>query len=431
MSGPFGRSRPSSRTDCPDSARTYVHGHPRLGSHPPQPVAPVASMAPPPQYPPQAPPQYAPQYPAQYPPQYQPQYPPYAQPSHPPPQQPQMAHYPSPPPMPVQMRPHVPPQPAHQPSPPSVKKPEKVEQTSKSKRPPATVQSGDPQLGFRFKLTFADGHVENMLVDAERALIGSAAHCEVRLPPEIASHEHVEVFAHEGTVQFATKANARDSLPSLDGTATMEGTWGTGSTLRIGDVSMTIELVSLGMAKAKPPIWALFVAIPAVALTAVGIALARPVDRGLPPIPEAPVLIGPKDAKCPDVAADQKLPLASEKLRVALAMRERSPFVPQDGYEAVILFETAAACFRTAGEAEQAKDADDAADVLRVKLDEDYRVRRVRLEHAYRNHQVNAAKRELVVLIPMTAHRKGPYTEWLAAVDRAATVEMQEQGRLQ
>jgi hypothetical protein len=309
---------------------------------------------------------------------------------------------------------------------------EKKEDTARKKRLAAAAQpSGDPQLGFRFKLTFGDGHIENMLVDAERALIGSAAHCEVRLPPEIAAHEHVEVFAHEGAVHFATKPHARDNLPLLDGTATMEGTWGTASTLRIGDVSMTIELVSLGMAKAKPPIWALFVVIPAVALTAVGIALARPVDRALPPIPEAPVLIGPKDARCPDVAADQKPVLANEKLRVALAMRERSPFAPRDGYEAVALFETAAACFRESDDAEQAKDADDAAEVLRVKLDEDYRLRRVRLEHAYTTHQVHAAKRELNVLIPMTAHRKGPYTEWLAAVDRAATLEIQDRGRLQ
>lgn len=430
MTPPGGVSR------APESARTYVHGHPRLGSNPPMPVA--QQPQPQPQY--AQPSHHAQTYVHQIPPQhvarqaYPQQY------SHP--HQPQRSHYPSPPPMPQAMPqvhvqplpplPHVPPQPAHQPAPPSVKKPaEKIEATSKSKRPKAVAHVGDPQLGFRFKLTFDDGHVENMLVDAERALIGSAAHCEVRLPAEISAHEHVEVYAHEGAVHFATKPLAHDNLPLLDGDAAMEGTWGSGSTLEIGGVSMTIELVSLGMAKAKPPIWALFVVIPAIAITAVGIALARPVDRGLPPVPEAPVLIGPKDAKCPDLAAEQKANLAKEHLRVALSLRERSPFAPQEGYEAVLRFEIAAACFRATGDQEQAKDSDDAADVLRVKLEEDYRVRRVRLEHAYRTHQVHAAKRELVVLIPMTAHKKGAYTDWLAAVDRAATLEIQEQGRLQ
>jgi hypothetical protein len=288
----------------------------------------------------------------------------------------------------------------------------------------------DPQLGFRFRVQHADGRQEQILVDADRALIGSAGHCELRLPPETAAHEHVEIFAHEGAVHFATKSYALASLPSLDGVATVEGRWQSGSVLRIGDVQLSVELVSLGMAKAKPPLWALFVAIPAIVLTMVGVALARPVDRGLPPIPEAPVLVGPKDARCPELAPEQRGVLATEKLRVALAKRERSPFAPQEGIEAIALFELSAACFRDAGQPEQAKGADEAADALRAKLDEDYRLRRVRHEHAYRTHQLGAGKRELAVLIPMTSHRRGPYSEWLAALDRAATIELEQRGRL-
>lgn len=289
----------------------------------------------------------------------------------------------------------------------------------------------DPQLGFRFRLVYADGRQESVLVDSERALIGSASHCELRLPPGTAAHEHVEIFAHEGAVHFATRHYALSNLPALDGVAIMEGRWQAGSSLRIGDAQMTVELVQLGMAKAKPPLWALFIAIPAIAITAVGVALARPVDRGLPPIPEAPVLVGPKDARCPDVSAEQRPVLATEKLRIALAKRERSPFAPQEGFEAIALFEVSAACFRAAGQPQPAAEADDSANALRVKLDEDYRLRRVRLEHAYRTHQSNAVKRELSVLIPMTSHRRGPYTEWLAFLDRAVTIELEQGGRLQ
>jgi hypothetical protein len=288
----------------------------------------------------------------------------------------------------------------------------------------------DPQQGFRFRVVYADGRTEQILVDADRALIGSASHCELRLPPEVAAHEHVEVFAHEGAVHFATRPYALLSLPVLDNVATVEGRWATGSALRIGDVQMHVELVSLGMPKAKAPIWALLVAIPAIAITAVGVALARPVERGLPPIPEAPALIGAKDAKCPELAPEQRPVLAAEKLRIALAKRERSPFAPQDGLEAIALFEVSAACFRASNQPQAATDADDAADVLRGKLDEDYRLRRVRLEHAYRTHQSGAVKRELVVLIPMTAHRRGPYTEWLGFLDRAVTIELDQRGRL-
>ena len=291
-------------------------------------------------------------------------------------------------------------------------------------------QSGDPQQGFRFRVVYADGRAEEILVDTDRALIGSASHCELRLPPEIAAHEHVEVFAHEGAVHFRTRPYALLALPALDGVATAEGHWQGGSALRVGNVQMYVQLVSLGMAKAKPPLWALFVAIPAIALTAVGVALARPVERGLPVIPEAPALLSARDAKCPEVAPEQRPVLATEKLRIALAKRERSPFAPQDGIEAVALFELAAACFRVGALPAQAAEADDAAGVLRAKLDEDYRVRRVRLEHAYRTHQTGAVKRELAVLIPMTLHRRGAYTEWLAALERAVTAELEGHGRL-
>lgn len=293
-----------------------------------------------------------------------------------------------------------------------------------------SANTGDPQLGFRFRLVYPDGRQENMLVDTERALIGSASHCEVRLPPETATHEHVEVFAHEGAVHFATRPYALLNLPVLDNVATVEGRWQPGSSLRVGDVQMYVELVSLGMAKAKPPIWALLIAIPAIAITAVGVALARPVDRGLPPIPEAPALVSVKDAKCPDLAPEQRSVLAAEKLRVALAKRERSPFAPQDGFEAITLFELSAACYRSVGKPELANEPDDDAHLLRVKLDEDYRLRRVRLEHAYRTHQTGAVKRELAILIPMTSHRRGPYTEWLSALDRAATMELEQLGKL-
>ena len=47
--------------------------------------------------------------------------------------------------------------------------------------------SAAPNIGLRFRVQHADGHSEQYVVDAERALVGSAAHCEVRLPPEAAA----------------------------------------------------------------------------------------------------------------------------------------------------------------------------------------------------------------------------------------------------
>ena len=293
--------------------------------------------------------------------------------------------------------------------------------------------SGEPQVGFRFRLLFPDGRQEALVVDAERALVGSAAHCEVRLPPEMAAHEHLEVVASENTIQFTVREMALVAPPPLlDGQPVTAGYWEPGTPLTLGNVQMYVEIVSLGTPKAKAPVWVFASVAGMVLLTITAVALAGPISRGDPPIPEAPMLLPPKGAAaCPNVSPEQRPVLAAERQRVALAKRERSPFVPQDGLDAVVDFEVAAACYRLAGQPGPATEADHAADLLRTKIDEDYRIRRVKLEHAYRVHDVAAAKRELVVLIPMTSRNRGPYTDWLAAVNRAATLELSQRGKLQ
>jgi hypothetical protein len=292
--------------------------------------------------------------------------------------------------------------------------------------------SSEPQVGFRFRLLHPDGRQESLVVDAERALIGSAAHCEVRLAPDLVAHEHVEVYVNDGTVQFATRAlGLASGLPTLDGATTGEGLWRSGSVLTLGGVEMSVDVVDMGTAKAKPPFWALLALLPIAILTVTAVVFARPNGNRLPPLPPAPELLPQKAmAVCTNVAADQRVALANEKNRIALAKRERSPFSPQDGFEAVAYFEYAASCYRASSMGPEAQQAEHSADVLREKLDEDYRVRRVRLEHAYHVHDTPAVKRELSVLIPMTSSHRGPYTEFLAALDRAVTAEIEQQGKL-
>lgn len=293
-------------------------------------------------------------------------------------------------------------------------------------RPSPVPMNPDPQVGLRFRLSHPDGRQETLLIDAERALIGNAAHCEVRLPPEIAAHEHIEVFASGGGVHFATRALAvAGRLPMLDGAPLVEGRWPKASVLSLGGVQISVEPVDIGAPKARPPYLWILAFIPFVALAAVAFAIAHPPKREEAAIPDAPPLLPARGSTpCPSVPLDQRHGLAAEKLRIALAKRERSPFSPRDGLEAVLFFETAAACFEGAGESGESADVRRSADALREKLEEDYRVRRVRLEHAYRIHDAPAAKRELSVLVPMTAHQRGPYVEWLTAFDRAATAEI-------
>lgn len=281
-------------------------------------------------------------------------------------------------------------------------------------------------VGLKFHVRYGDGRAEHLVVDADRALIGSAAHCEVRLPPESAAHEHVEVIAADGRVQFTARPNERP--PMLDGAPIGSGPWGKGRVLAIGAASLTVEPINLGQRRnARSPFW-LLLPVPFVAIGAT-IFFARAQDPGPRPIPDAPVLFDAPVSACPAPANDLLHGFAEEKVRLGNAKRERSPFSVRDGVEAVPLYETAAACFKLEGSAEGERAAAGTAVQLRQRLEEEYRVRRVRLEHAYRINDPVAAKRELDTLMPMLSHRPGPYVDWMAWLDRAAAIEIDRRAR--
>jgi hypothetical protein len=217
----------------------------------------------------------------------------------------------------------------------------------------------------------------------------------------------------------------------LNGVPFVSGPWAPGSVLVIGDVAITVEPVDLRpSAKKRSPFWAL---TPLAVLAAAAIVFAvRASTAAEMYIPPAPALLDPPVKTCPNPKSPTLAVFAAERARVGYAKRERSPFSRADGIEAVGLLEVASACFGAAGRAEDEHETRAAAQSLRTKLDEEYRVRRVRAEHAVRVQDVVGAKRELGVLIPLTAHRHGPYVDWLASMDRYATRGIDERapGRL-
>jgi hypothetical protein len=285
------------------------------------------------------------------------------------------------------------------------------------------VTTAEAQVGLQFKVRYPDGRSEQLTVDAERALIGSAAHCEVRLPKESAAPEHVEVFASEGRVHLA--ARNRESPPMLDGVPFTGGPWPTGRVLSIGATRLTVDRIQLGdRRRSRSPFW-LLAPVPLVGIVAT-LVYAQAGTKGDPPVPDAPQLFDPPIATCPMPVSDQLQPFAAEKLRLALAKRETGPFSRRDAVEAVPLFEVAAACFRLARDPDNEREAATDAVTLRRKLEEEYLVRRVRLEHAYRINDSLGAKRELNVLMPMTAHRPGAYADWLAWLNRYATFAIEQ-----
>lgn len=276
-------------------------------------------------------------------------------------------------------------------------------------------------VGLKFQVRWPSGKVETLLVDAPSALIGTAGHCEVRLPIGAGAHEHVEVIAMDGGVHVATLGNA--SPPQIDGYPLVAGSWPHGSVLTIADVAMTVEPVDLrDNVKRRSPFWALL-PVPFIAIAAL---LARNSTGGEAQIPPAPPLFDAPIAVCPAPNSPTLTAFAAERARIGYAKRERSPFFRGDGIEAVGLLETAASCFHVVGRLDEERETRTAANDLRIKLDEEFRTRRVRLEHAAKVRDAVAAKRELRSILPLVAHRDGPYIEWLAAKDRWATARIAE-----
>jgi hypothetical protein len=290
----------------------------------------------------------------------------------------------------------------------------------------APVAPGLPNettTGLQFRLRYPDGRSEQLVVDADRALIGSAAHCEVRLPADAAAPEAVEVFSSEKVVHLA--ARAAQSPPLLDGVPVTSGAWGSGQVLTIGGVALTVAVVDLGQRRrGTSPFW-LLAPVPIIAVIAT-VVYANTVGPGEPQVPDAPALFDAPIATCPQPAGEQLAPFAAEKLRTALSKRERGPFSSADAVAAVPLFEVAAACFKTVGDSEDEREAAGSAATLRKKLEDEYSVRRVRLEHFFRIGDSSGCKREIVSLLPMIAQRNGKYVEWLGFVERFADLDIQQ-----
>lgn len=276
---------------------------------------------------------------------------------------------------------------------------------------------------LRIDITHADGRAESMLVDAERVLIGSGAHCEIRLPVDQAAVEHVLVETQAGFVR--AQARAFDPPATINGVPFTEAALPADAVLSVGVVKMRVapaeaqqgdKVVRAKQGKTSPMTYVL--AAIALPLAAYVILDDDGADARASAPPQAPELWGAPETQCPQPNAQKALALAKDKRTIADGKRERRPFHVQDGVAAVPIFEVAAACFKVAGAAEDAKDAADAASQLRSQVNEDYRTHRVRLEHALSVSDWKTAQHEVRVLLAFTDGKPGDYVTWLSNLDR-------------
>ncbi len=130
---------------------------------------------------------------------------------------------------------------------------------------------------------------------------------------------------------------------------------------------------------------------------------------------DPPALVA-SQASCPETDAQAAESHARDAESAGLAKRERYPFDPADGPEAVSLLREAAVCFGTAGRSQDAARADAAASEWEERLNSDYTALHTRLRVALDREQSSealGAAKELELLLSRSA--ESPYREWLVA----------------
>jgi len=276
---------------------------------------------------------------------------------------------------------------------------------------------------IRFQIRLHTGQVEQLSIEAERVLIGSGAHCEIRLPVDQARVEHVLIEL--GPAGIFARALSFEPPPMINNVPFQQAPLPPGAVLGVGGCQIYVEVTEgvggtpgAAAQKKKSPLSliALFILVPAGAYLLLADDDAGPTTSPSPR--QVPELWGAANAQCQYADRGQALAFAREKMAIADAKRERRPFHVQDGVQAVPTYEAAAACFRTGGDAGSASLAEESAKFLRRDITDDFRTRRVRLDHALAIEDYVSAQKEVRILLQFTEGKSGDYVTWLSNLDR-------------
>ncbi|HEX7664857.1 MAG TPA: FHA domain-containing protein [Polyangiaceae bacterium] len=280
---------------------------------------------------------------------------------------------------------------------------------------------------FRFQIRQPSGQVDQLLIESERVLIGSGAHCEIRLPLDQAAVEHAVVQAGSGGV--FVQALSFQPPPTLNNVPFTQAPLAPGAVLGVGQFQITAELAegAQGAVVKKKQAGSSPLTLVGVIVVAIGgyfLAFGDEAQTQAAAPRDPPELFGAVIDQCPQRAPDQALALAKERNIVADAKRERRPFHVQDGIASVPIYELASACYKVAGDAPDATDTAAAAASLRRELNEDYRTHRVRLEHNLQIEDRESSRREVRILLQFTEGKQGDYVTWLSNLERELRLKL-------
>jgi hypothetical protein len=280
---------------------------------------------------------------------------------------------------------------------------------------------------FRFQIRQPSGQIDQLLIESERVLIGSGAHCEIRLPLDQAAVEHAVVQAGSGGV--FVQALSFQPPPTLNNVPFTQAPLAPGAVLGVGQFQITAELAegAQGAVQKKKKEGASPLGLVGIIILAAGgyyLAFGDDAQAVTVAPRDPPELFGPVIDACPQRSPDQALALARERNLVADSKRERRPFHVQDGIAAVPIYELASACYRVAGDVPDATDTLGSATSLRRELNEDYRTHRVRLEHDASVPDDESSRREVKILLQFTEGKQGDYVTWLSNMERQLRLKL-------
>ncbi len=280
---------------------------------------------------------------------------------------------------------------------------------------------------FRFLITHPNGRREELAVDAERVLIGSGAHCEIRLPQGLSAIEQLVVEPRAGGV-FA-EARALEPMPTLNGTPFTQGRLLPDAVIGIGALSLQVQLVEIergttarkeSKERTSPLVYA--AALLGFPLGFYVLLHDRPPTTLRTPT-KPPALWAEAAPTCPQGDAAPALAFAEQQLSAAESKEERSPFYPEDGVSAVKDFLLASTCFRAGASPEQAGDAEQAALSLKKRVADDFHIHQVRLERALSTKNYDSARVEVRILRSFLGGAPSDYATWLSVLDRQIQIE--------
>ncbi len=283
---------------------------------------------------------------------------------------------------------------------------------------------------LRIFVTEQDRQLVDVEINASQVLIGSDAHCDVRLGPDVVAPEQMRVIVYQGELYL--EQLARGQQLTVGGVPFHRGKLGPDDEIRLGTLRIVVRrLVPLEDLNAKKgPSKIVLGGIGLVFLLLVVVAIGAGGKRKLDDTPAPPG--SPFDALagdsvvCPESQPGASAAAADELLLDADTRRERSPFYPKDGVKAVQLYRVAYACLNISQNREEALSAEKEARRLQERVEKDFHVHHVRLDRALTLDEIDQAYSEVRILKGYLTGQEGPYLAWLDDLERRLGVSRRE-----